>query len=391
MRSVSLISFWLGTVWLAYVYLGYPVLLWLLGLQRRFHPALRDGFFPRVSVMISAHNEEKDIGWKVAETLNWDYPVDRLELLVASDASEDRTDEIVRSVHDSRLKFVRMEKRVGKNVALNHLTNLATGDVLFFTDANSHIEPTCLHKMVRYFSDARVGCVTGKYLTLKERAESAIILGESKYWAYESLIQSFESRLGSALGCFGAIFCVRRSLFTPLDGDLPNDLELPMRIGGTGYAVLFEPTACSIEKATHSPQEEFNRRRRICGQGILGFWRLRKTLRGLRAWQFVSRKFLRWLSLIPLALLLVSTTALATHLVFQFLLAVQLVFYALALLGWLTAIGGRQGRPLVAIPFYFVLVNLAAVVGIIEIFRGRRFHVWEVALLTRGTETSSED
>lgn len=391
MKLIFLISFWIAAAWLVYVYLGYPVSLWLLGFQRRFRPILQDGFLPKVSVLISARNEEKDIGWKVAETLDWDYPVDRLELLVASDASEDRTDEILRSVRDSRLKFVRMEQRVGKNVALNHLANLATGDLLFFTDANSHIERTCLHRMIRYFRDARVGCVTGKDLALEEEAESSITVGERSYWGYESMIQALESRLGSVLICFGAIFCIRRNLFTPLQSDLANDLELPMRIGGAGYAVLFEPRACSIEKATHSPQEEFNRRRRICGQGILGFWRLRKALRGLRAWQFVSRKFLRWLSLIPLVLLFVSSTALATHLVFQFLFVVQLVFYALALLGWLTATSGRRGRPLVAIPFYFVLVNLAAVVGIIEIFRGRRFQVWEVALLTRGTETSREN
>src|SRR5258708_2369560 len=101
MTLIFLISFWIAAAWLVYVYLGYPVSLWLLGFQRRFRPILQDGFLPKVSVLISARNEEKDIGWKVAETLNWDYPVDRLELLVASDASEDRTDEILHSVRDS--------------------------------------------------------------------------------------------------------------------------------------------------------------------------------------------------------------------------------------------------------------------------------------------------
>lgn len=391
MKVIFLISFCIAAAWLLYVYLGYPVALWMLGLQRRFRPILRDGFFPKVSVLISARNEEKDIGWKVAETLNWDYPADRLELLVASDASEDRTDEILRSIRDSRLKFVRMEHRAGKNLALNGLASLATGDLLFFTDANSHIERTCLRKMIRYFADPRVGCVTGKDLALEEEAESNITVGERSYWGYESLIQTLESRLGSVLICFGAIFLIRRNLFTPLQSDLANDLELPLRIGGAGYAVLFEPTAHSIEKATHSPQEEFNRRRRICGQGILGFWRLRKTLRGLRAWQFASRKLLRWLCLIPLLVALVSCLALADHAIFQILLVAQVIFYILAFLGWLTAMSGRRGKPLIAIPFYFALVNLAAVVGIIEIFFGRRFHVWEVALLTRGTEMSSEE
>ena len=391
MKSFFLVSFCMAVAWLAYVYIGYPVLLGVIGLVRRFRPALQDDFLPAVSVLVSARNEEKDIGWKVRETLNWNYPADRLELLVASDASEDCTDEIVRGFQDSRLKFVRMEGRVGKNVALNRLARLATGDLLFFTDANSHIDRSCLRRMIRYFADPRVGCVTGKDLALKETAESAITLGEKSYWGYESLVQSLESRLGSVLICFGAIFCIRRNLFTPLQADLANDLELPLRIGGAGYALLFEPSACAIERATHSPTEEFSRRRRICGQGVLGFWRLRKSLRGLRAWQFFSRKLMRWLCLVPLVLLFVSCTALASYPIFSLLLSGQAVFYALALLGWLLASSGLEGSVIFAIPLYFVLVNLAAVVGIIEVLLGRRYQVWEVALLTRGVQTGSRD
>src|SRR5580700_2282438 len=120
------ILFWPSVLWLAYVYFGYPLLLWLAGFWKQFHPRFRDDYFPKVSVLISARNEEKDIGWKVSETFSWNYPSGSLELIIASDASEDRTDEILESFNDPRLKYVRMESRVGKNEALNRLAQLAT-------------------------------------------------------------------------------------------------------------------------------------------------------------------------------------------------------------------------------------------------------------------------
>lgn len=132
--------FWLGLVWLGYVYLGYPALLWFIGMFRFFYADASDSYLPRVSVLISARNEQKDIGWKIAETLAWNYPQGHLELLVASDASEDGTDEILANVSDPRFRALRLEERKGKNEALNRLNELAQGELLFFTDANSHIE-----------------------------------------------------------------------------------------------------------------------------------------------------------------------------------------------------------------------------------------------------------
>src|ERR1019366_2386632 len=156
-----MLLFWMGVAWLGYVYIGYPLILAVLALVRRVHPVAQDDFLPTVSVLIAARNEGKDIGWKATETLKWDYPADRLEVLVASDASEDRTDEIVQAIKDPRLTLVRMEKRGGKGRALNRLAELAHGKLLFFTDANAHIAPHCLGRMVGHFADPQVGCVTG--------------------------------------------------------------------------------------------------------------------------------------------------------------------------------------------------------------------------------------
>ncbi len=386
MKSLFLVLFIFAFSWLIYVYIGYPITLWSIGIWKHFRPESSCNFLPALSVLISARNEERDIAWKIAETLNWNYPNDRLEVIIASDASDDRTDEIIRGVDDPRLKYLRLEHRVGKNEALNRLAQIATGEFFFFTDANSHIHSDCARRLVRHFADSRVGCVTGTDRTMKEERESAIGIGEKSYWGYETQLQRLESRLGSVLICFGAIFCIRKFLFTPLQPDLANDLELPIRIGGAGYAVLFEPEAWATEKPTRSPKEEFNRRRRISAQGVLGLWRLRRCLHGLRAWQFMSRKFLRWTALFPLSLLLVSSVALAFNPVFRAILIAQIAFYTIAFVGWGLAAMGRKQSGVFALPFYFVLVNAAALAGLIEACLGRRYMRWEIASSTRGTK-----
>jgi cellulose synthase/poly-beta-1,6-N-acetylglucosamine synthase-like glycosyltransferase len=376
--------FWLGVVWIGYVYAGYPALLWCAGLLKSRAVPCVDSDSPKVSVLLSARNEQKDIGWKIAETLSWDYPPEKLEVLVASDASQDNTDEILKGVSDPRFRFIRLEPRRGKNEALNQLNEIASGDLLFFSDANSHIEPSCVGRMVRHFADPKVGCVTGIERTIREGEDSAVTTGTRASLGYEALVNGLESRLGSVLVCDGSIFCIRRSLFQKLQPDLANDLELPLYIGAAGKKILFDPSIVSLERSTSSPREEFNRKRRICGQGILGMWRLRNCLRGFRAWQFFSRKLLRWFGAVPLLMILVSSVLLASNPFFRMVLALQVIFYGLALTGWLSAARQRQGESLTAFPFFLVLVHVAALVGVVEAAFGRRFSVWDSAVQSRG-------
>jgi len=381
--------FWMSVAWLAYVYFGYALCLWMLGAFRNFHGEKNENYFPKVSVLISARNEEKDIEWKVRETLGWDYPPDALELLIASDASEDRTDGILESIRDPRLRYIRIEPRVGKNEALNRLAKMVTGEILFFTDANSHIGQNSVKSMVRHFADARVGCVTGIEHTIENSGKGSVEAGARAYLEYEAVINRMEARLGSVLVCDGSIFCIRRNLFSDLDRDLANDLETPVRIGSRRLALLFEPEAESFEKSTSSMREEFNRRRRICGQGILGMWRLRASLKGLRAWQFISRKLLRWLCLVPLLGVLAASIGLASRPFFVFFLGVQLVCYVFAVIGAIQSRGHGHASRLFSLPLFFMLANVAAIWGLVESCRGRRYATWEIPSLSRGgSETS---
>jgi cellulose synthase/poly-beta-1,6-N-acetylglucosamine synthase-like glycosyltransferase len=376
--------FWGGVAWLAYVFVGYPLLLAILGMLRRSRESLAAvEALPRVSVLIAARNEERDIGWKIRETLAWDYPPDRLQILVASDASEDRTDAIIQSIREPRLTFVRIPQRSGKVIALNHLAGLSQGDVLFFTDANTSIGPMCIQRMVRHFADPRVGCVTGWEGGSPGENHSLAVPCLASL-GYEASLNALESRLGSVLICDGSIFCIRACLYRQLHPDLANDLELPLWIGSQGYKLLYEPAARSTENATSSPGEEFQRRRRICAQGLLGLWILKRLLGGMRAWQFFSRKFLRWLTMVPLLMILLSTLFLRSNPYFHFLLVVQIAFYALASIAWLFAAMDRKTGRVFSMPFYFLLLSSAALVGVVEACFGRRFSVWDIASLSRG-------
>ena len=383
MNNLAIVAFWTGVIWVAYSYAGYPFLLWLIGVFRRVSVASRDHYQPTVSVLIAARNEEQDIGWKVAETLAWDYPSECLEVLVASDASDDATDEIVRGIEDPRVKLVRMPKRSGKARALNHLAQLAKGQILFFTDANAHIGKQCLSRMVRHFADPRVGCVTGTTRSLT-KDQRVIGGGTSVFQSFESIIFTLESRLGSVLICDGAIFCTRCELFSSLSPDLANDLELPIRSAYAGYWTLYEPDAEVREFDTTSASEEWSRRRRICAQGALGMWCLREALLSKRGWQFFSHKVLRYLTLVPLVLVLFSSIIMRRNPFFALVLAVEAVFYATAMYGLVFALLRWKTPRIVAAPFYIVFGSIGAMVGILDACRGRRFDVWETATLSAG-------
>lgn len=375
--------FWLGVAWLVYVWVGYPLVLSVVSRIFRFSPVISELCQPRVSVLIAARNEEQDIGWKIAETLAWDYPADRLELLVGSDASNDSTDDLIRTFHDSRLQFVRNEERLGKGRTLNRLARMATGEVLFFTDANTHIAPLALKRMVRHFADPRVGCVTGLERNPSQSA-STIAMGSNAYLGYEAGIDALESKLGSVLVCDGSIYCLRRSLFSNLDPDLANDLEHPLRAGATGAKIVYEPQARSFERCTSSAREEFARRRRIAGQGALAMWKLRRELRGIRLWQFFSRKLLRWLLPIPLALIFVATFILRHEAWFAWLFIAQSLIYLAAAAG--TSLrGDSRLKAILRLPFILLLATIAVFVGFIDACCGKTFATWNIAGLSRGT------
>jgi cellulose synthase/poly-beta-1,6-N-acetylglucosamine synthase-like glycosyltransferase len=379
-----------GVLWLIYVYIGYVAVLTVMARWTRVLPNASTDYVPRVSVLIAARNEEKDIGWKIAETLQWNYPSDSFEILIGSDASDDATDAIVRHYPSRQVTLVRMEHRAGKARILNRLAELASGDVLFFTDVNAHVQPESLRSMVRHFADPQVGCVTGHSCSIEELDTSALSRGANAYWRYESFLKEIESSIGSVLVCDGAIFCVRKSLFRQLCPNIANDLEIPMRVAAEGFWVLYEPLAVVLEHESTSAIEEFGRRRRMCAQGMLAMLILPGTLRGLRGFQFVSHKFLRWLSLLPLTMVFIGSAYFASaSSKAAVILAVQGCFYGAALLGFALTLKRLPVPRVIAVPFYVVLGCCGSFVGVVESLLGRRFDTWNIPSTSRGRGDST--
>lgn len=379
--SVSLVVglFWGGLAVLAWVHVLYPGFLWLLravGLRR----AVRWGDIePRVTLIVSAFNEARVIGAKLDNCLQLDYPRDRLEVIVVSDASTDGTDEVVSTVGPP-VRLLRMPSRGGKTVGLNAALAVASGDIVVFSDANAMYECNALRALVRNFADPRVGAVTGES-RYRIGADDASTESEGTYWSYEIWIKGLESNLGSVVGGDGAIYAIRRELYRELGpGDL-SDFVNPLQIVAQGYRNIYEPEAVSWEGGAEGYDAEFRRKVRIVNRAWRATFKMKALLNpfcsGFFALQFLSHKVLRWLVPWFMLLVLVTNAMLATQApLYTALLAGQLCFYGLALVG--RQLAGRRGRlaRLMAIPYYFCLVNLASLVALVEVVRGKEYRTW---------------
>lgn len=373
--------FWIALGWLAYVYVGYPLLLALLAAVRKapdLRPAAAGGELP-VTLIVSAYNEERVIREKVENALALDYPADRFEVMVVSDACSDRTDAIVRGFADPRVRLLRMPQRGGKTAGLNAAVQAARGAIIVFSDANAMYEPGAIRALVGPFRDPKVGAVTGEQRYHAAEGGSAGE-GEGLYWKYELAIKKLESTVSSVIGGDGAIYAIRRELYWPMRPEDVSDFVNPLQIVAAGYRNVYQPAAAAYEHSGDSDAKEFRRKVRIVNQSWSAAWKLGGLLNPLRhgavSWQLWSHKILRWLALVPLVLLLVASVALRNEGgLYALLFWAQCVCYALALLGW----GWRdeRTRPRVAsIPYYFMLVNVASIRGVIEYYQGKTYATW---------------
>jgi cellulose synthase/poly-beta-1,6-N-acetylglucosamine synthase-like glycosyltransferase len=374
------ILFWTMGGLVVYVYAGYPLLL--AGIRAvGARPVAKGDNRPQVSLVVSAYNEAEVIGEKLANSLALDYPDDRLQVLVVSDASTDRTDEIVRASTDSRVSLLRMPVRSGKTLGLNEAVRVARGEIIVFSDANAMYAPGAVAALVRNFSDRAVGAVVGE--STYSQAKGGADEDESLYWRYEVLIKRLESALGSVVGGDGAIYAIRKSLYRPMRADALSDFVNPMQIVYDGYRCVYEPEARSVERGAGDFGREFRRKVRIVNRA----WRAMMSLKGLLnpvrfgffSLEVLSHKLLRWL--VPVFLLVILATNLVLierGWIYAATLAAQLVLYALGWLGY--ALRSRGSLPrILAVPFYFLMVNLASARGIIEAYLGKTYTTWTTA------------
>ncbi|MDD5718712.1 MAG: glycosyltransferase family 2 protein, partial [Candidatus Krumholzibacteria bacterium] len=369
------VLFWLSLALLVYIYLGYPLCVWLLARLRPRPPwPPAGGTQPSVSVLIAAFNEARHIESTVRNKLSQDYPPEKLEVIVVSDQSTDGTDEIVRSIDDARVRLVRQEPRAGKTSGLNRIAPLARGEILVFSDANSHYAPETVAELIKPFADPAVGYVTGRMLY---RAPDGSAAGEgcSTYMRYENQLRAWETRLGSIVGVDGGVDAMRRQLWQPMRADQLPDFVAPLQVREHGYRVVYQPAARLYEDALAETADEFRMRVRV---SLRAWWALKdkaallNPLRfGVFAWQLWSHKVLRYLA--PLFQLgaLASNLALAPRGgVWLGLLGLQGVFYGVAL----AAHRLRRRRlpgPVNAV-YYLCVLNLASAVALVQFLRGKK-------------------
>lgn len=377
---MGMILFWSSVTVILYTYIGFPFVSWLRSWTFRRSYRTAD-ITPSVSVLIAAHNEENSIGDQVRNMLDLEYPEARLQIVVASDGSTDRTMEILRTFDDPRVVELDLP-RGGKAAALNSGVKHCTGEILVFSDANSMFARNALRALVSPFADESVGGVAGDQRYSKGGINSAADAGERSYWNFDRLMKSWQSRAGNVTSATGAIFAIRRSLFKTVPEGVTDDFVTSTQVIAQGCRLVFAPDAAAYEPVAVSTGIEFGRKVRIITRGLRGVLQMRALLNPLRhgfySVQLFSHKVLRRQMVFPLLVLLVTSGILAGTSPFYLLATVgQVCFYSAAFMGYLlngTKVGRKKS---LSIPFYFCLVNFACLIATFHSLTGKRVVLWK--------------
>ncbi len=378
-QTTAQILFFTSLAALFYVYIGYPLLVYFVSLVRPRE--IKKSFIePNVTILITAYNEEKDIRTKLENTLLIDYPKEKLEILVASDGSTDRTDEIIKSFSEQNIKLFRQEGRKGKTFTQNKAVEETWGEIILFSDATTMYRADVLREILPNFADQTVGCVAGKLIYVDESA-SSVGSGAKSYWNYETFLKTSESRACSLIGASGCLYAVRKSAYREMYAEACSDFLICTILYRQNLRSVFEPNAVCTEETNRHAGNELKMRVRVISQTFTDLWRNRDMLNPLKsgfyAVELLSHKLMRYAVPFFLFLMFISTAFLAaTSTLFFIILAAQIIFYLFGLIGWI--IEKRGVSPIIfSMPLYFVLANLASIVGFYKFLRGEKYTRWE--------------
>jgi cellulose synthase/poly-beta-1,6-N-acetylglucosamine synthase-like glycosyltransferase len=361
-----------------YVYFGYPILAFLASIFRN-RKVKKSAFQPHVTILIAAYNEEENIESTLRNKLDLDYSKKKLEIIVISDGSTDKTDDIVKQYEDKGVKLLRREARAGKTSALNMAVPEANGEILVFSDANSLYATDALCNLVQNFSDPGVGYVTGRMIYTNPDG-TTIGDGCTTYMKYENYLRRIETRLGSIVGVDGGIDAVRKALYKPMNPDQLPDFVLPLKVVEQGYRVVYEPEAILKEPSLKGRKDEYRMRVRVSLRGLWALLDMRRLLSfksfKLFAWQLWSHKVLRYLCFIFLIGAYPANLALWPRSGFYKLF---LIFQNIAYLGAIISpVLEKKGYRLKVLYLlnYFVLLNLASAHAFIKFLLRQKQVVW---------------
>lgn len=379
-------AFWLLLSLTLYCYFGYPLLLWLMA-QLRSNPVQKRNYEPTISIVLSVWNEEDVIKGKLRNLLSLDYPKDKMEILVGSDGSTDKTTRIIHGFDDPQIRLMERSQRQGKMATINDLVQTARNEIIVFCDARQTFAPNAIKELTANFADERTGCVSGELIFIEKGREGGTAKGVNLYWNYEKFIRKHESRLHSMLGATGAIYAIRRELFVPIPARIVlDDMYVPLQIIRKGYRAIFDESAKAYDHAADSPREEHRRKTRtIFGNyQIFGlFPDLFNPLCSPVAIQLFSHKLLRVVVPFLLIMLFIANLFLVDIPFYNTLFVLHVIFYGMAVTGALSRHQKHGIFNLISkicyMPYVFCLLNFSALAGSLRFFGSKQEVTWEKA------------
>lgn len=335
----------------------------------------KKSILPRVSIIIAAYNERQRISQKIQNTLCQNYPLDKIEIIVASDCSSDGTDEIVASFDPERIKLVRSPQRSGKESAQKLAVETSTGDILIFSDVAATLDQDCVTKMVANFNDPSVGCVSSIDRFIDPSGKPS---GEGAYVRYEMFLRTLETKVNTLVGLSGSLFAARRELCSNWVSDLDSDFNTLLQSVKHGLRGVLDRESIGYYQNLSDEKKEYDRKVRTVLRGITAFMRNLNLLNpiqyGLFSWQLFSHKLCRWL--VPFALIFLLACNLVLSLfspAFTAILILHLAFYAFSLWGAMTS---GTCNAIAKLAYFFVMVNLSILSAWCRYIKGERIVVW---------------
>jgi cellulose synthase/poly-beta-1,6-N-acetylglucosamine synthase-like glycosyltransferase len=385
------IVFWLFVFIVIYAYLGYGVLLYFLvklkeTFAKRKITVDSANFEPEVTLFVAAFNEKDFVDIKLQNSFSLDYPQEKVRQLWVTDGSDDGTPDILRTYKG--IEVYHQPERAGKIAAMNRGMEFVKTPIVIFSDGNTLLGKESIRRIVKLFSDPKVGCVSGEKRIFSKDSTAAT---EGIYWKYESKLKQWDARLYSVVGAAGELFALRTELFEPVERDtLLDDFIVSLRIAEKGFTIQYDPNAYAIENPSANVREELKRKIRISAGGIQSVIRLKELLNpfkfGILSFQYISHRVLRW-TLAPLGLPIILLCNLAISLsigifdfsnIYNWLLWFQIVFYAIALFGWYLEEKHIKVK-IFYVPYYFFIMNLAVYLGFIRYIKKSQSVNWERA------------
>lgn len=392
--SILQFAFWFCLALVFYAYVGYGFVLYLVLRVKRFfkgqsNNSYDDDFLPDVTFIVAAYNEERWIETKLENCFAFDYPKDKIHFFFVTDGSNDTTPQMIEQYPTPDgvdLQLFHKDERKGKIAAVERIMEFVKSPITIYTDANTLVNKMAIRNIVRHYADEKVGAVAGeKRIQLADKNEASSA-GEGIYWKYESTLKKWDSELYSVVGAAGELFSIRTNLYEPVPSDtIIEDFFMTLRIAKRGFRVVYEPDAYAVESSSASVKEELKRKIRIAAGGLQAIYRLAPLLNpfrfGMLSFQYISHRVLRW-TLAPVALpvifILNILLALGGSPLYQLLLVAQVIFYFLAIMGYLME---RQKLKFKVffIPYYFCMMNYAVYRGFGRIVTGNQSVIWERA------------